>query len=146
MTRKLIVVAAAALLVPVMVGASEPEHAMRDSALEQWDANADGIVTRAEAEAAAVERTRRMFDALDGDGNGSLTRQEMDAAREKRHDAMREQAEQRFKAADIDGDGRLSKAEAKQGMPMLVRRFDELDADRDGALTSAELSAHKRRH
>lgn len=145
MTRKTIVIAAAALLAPAVVGASEPEHSMRGSALEQWDTNADGVVTRAEAEAAAVERTRKLFDSLDADKNGTLTRQEIDAAREKRHDAMREQAEERFKAADTDGDGRLSKAEAEQGMPMLAKRFDALDTDKDGALTSEELAARRGR-
>jgi len=145
MTRKLIVIAAAAAVVPALVGASEPEHSMRGGALQQWDTNADGVVTRAEAEAAAVERTRKLFDSLDADKNGTLTQQELDAAREKRHDAMREHAEERFKAADTDGDGRLSKTEVETGMPMLANRFDALDTDKDGALSSEELPARPRR-
>lgn len=145
MTRNLILIAAVAALVPAVAGASEAEHAMRGNALEQWDTNSDGVVTRAEAEAAAVERARKLFDTLDADKDGSLTKQELEAAREKRHAAMREHAEDRFKAADSDGDGRLSKAETEKGMPMLARRFDALDADKDGALTSEELAAHKRR-
>ena len=142
MPRNLIAVAAAAVLVPAFVGASANE--LRGNVLE-WDANSDGVVTRAEAESAAVEHTRKRFEALDADKDGSLTKQEIDAARERRHEAMREHAEERFKAADSDGDGRLSKAEAEKGMPMLARRFDELDGDKDGALTSEELTAGKRR-
>jgi Ca2+-binding EF-hand superfamily protein len=134
MTRQLILIAAAAVLVPAVSGASD-----------DWDTNSDGVVTRAEAEAAAVERTRKLFDTLDADKNGTLTKQELDAAREKRHAAMREHADERFKAADTDGDGRLSKAEAETGMPRLAARFDDLDADKDGALTPEELASHKRR-
>jgi Ca2+-binding EF-hand superfamily protein len=143
MTRKLISLVAAAALVPAVAGASDSEP--RGGAHEHWDTNSDGVVTRAEAEAAAVERTRKMFDALDADKDGNLTQQEIDAAREKRHAAMRERADERFKAADTDGDGRLSKAEAEKGMPMLGRRFDVLDADKDGALSAEELAAHQRR-
>jgi EF-hand domain pair/EF hand len=142
--RRNLIIAVAAALVPAALLASESEHYLQGSALEHWDTNADGIATRDEAEAAALERTRKLFDSLDADKNGSLTKAEVDAARNQRREAMREHAQDRFKAADSDGDGKLSKDEAGKGMPMVARRFDQLDADKDGALTAEELTAHKR--
>jgi hypothetical protein len=45
---------------------------------------------------------------------------------------------------DIDGDGRISKAEAA-GNAELMDLFDRADRDRDGRLTSAEIEAHEKR-
>ena len=47
---------------------------------------------------------------------------------------------ERLKAADTDGDGRISKAEAAT-LPMIAKHFDEIDANRDGQVTSEELRA-----
>lgn len=54
--------------------------------------------------------------------------------------------EERFKRADLDGNGAISRAEAEKAMPRLVRRFDRLDANSDGQVTRAEFeSARKAR-
>jgi len=54
--------------------------------------------------------------------------------------------EQRFKKADLDGNGTISRAEAEKAMPRLVRRFERLDANSDGQITRAEFeSARKSR-
>jgi hypothetical protein len=45
---------------------------------------------------------------------------------------------------DIDGDGRISKAEAA-GNAELMDLFDRADRDRDGRLTSAEIEVHEKR-
>lgn len=45
---------------------------------------------------------------------------------------------------DIDGDGRISKAEAA-GNAELMDLFDRADRDRDGRLTRAEIEAHEKR-
>ena len=45
---------------------------------------------------------------------------------------------QRLKAADTNGDGAISRAEA-QALPRLAERFDTIDANRDGQLTRDEL-------
>lgn len=52
---------------------------------------------------------------------------------------MRKMFEERFKKADRDGDGALSRVEAKDGMPMLERDFDRIDANSDGKITLEEL-------
>jgi len=45
---------------------------------------------------------------------------------------------------DIDGDGRVSKAEAAGNADMMMI-FDRADRDRDGRLTQAEVDAYEKR-
>ncbi len=52
--------------------------------------------------------------------------------------------EQRFKRADTDGDGRISRAEAERAMPRLGRHFDRIDADKDGYVTMEEITAFRK--
>lgn len=49
--------------------------------------------------------------------------------------------DKRFRAADKDGDGVLTREEARKGMPSLYRMFDQVDADKDGKVTREELEA-----
>ncbi|HJV50247.1 MAG TPA: hypothetical protein VJ652_02235 [Noviherbaspirillum sp.] len=47
-----------------------------------------------------------------------------------------------FQAADKDGDGALTRAEAEAGgMGRIVESFDRLDADKDGKVTRDEIRA-----
>lgn len=48
---------------------------------------------------------------------------------------------QRLKAADTNGDGMISRDEAK-ALPKLAAHFDEIDANGDGQITRDELKAH----
>ena len=54
---------------------------------------------------------------------------------------MHEMFEQRFKKADTNGDGKLSKAEAQAGMPRVAKNFDAIDTDKDGFITQTEIAA-----
>ena len=45
---------------------------------------------------------------------------------------------ERLKAADTNGDGMISRAEA-QALPRLAERFDAVDSNRDGQITRDEL-------
>jgi Ca2+-binding EF-hand superfamily protein len=47
----------------------------------------------------------------------------------------------RFKAADTNGDGKISREEAK-ALPRLAKHFDEIDADHDGQITPDEMRAY----
>lgn len=48
--------------------------------------------------------------------------------------------EERFRAADKDGDGALTKEEAKAaGLGRIVEHFDRIDANKDGKITIDEL-------
>ena len=59
-----------------------------------------------------------------------------------RHGAMLE----RLKQADVDGNGLISREEAK-ALPRLARHFDEIDANRDGQLSKEEMHAfHETMH
>ncbi len=49
--------------------------------------------------------------------------------------------EQRFKAADKDGDGKLTREEAEAGMPRVAKNFDKLDKDHKGYVTLDEIKA-----
>jgi Ca2+-binding EF-hand superfamily protein len=51
------------------------------------------------------------------------------------------QVEARFKAADTNKDGKLSKAEAKAKMPRIYSNFDRIDADKDGLVTLDQIKA-----
>ena len=53
-----------------------------------------------------------------------------------RHGAMIE----RIKAADTDGNGLISREEAK-ALPMIAKHFDEIDANHDNQLSPEELRA-----
>ena len=52
--------------------------------------------------------------------------------------------EERFKRADTDGNGALSRAEAEKGMRALARHFDQIDANKDGQITREEIEAARK--
>ena len=45
----------------------------------------------------------------------------------------------RFKAADKNGDGKLTLEEAKAGMPRIAAVFDKIDTDNKGYLTLPQI-------
>lgn len=101
------------------------------------DVNKDGIVTREEAK--AYPRLSADFDAADANKDGQLDAAEMNAHRERMRVEMRAKADERWKAADTDGDGALSRAEAEASMPHMAQRFETFDADRDGKVSRDEM-------
>lgn len=101
------------------------------------DADNDGIVTRQEAQ--AYPRLSADFDAADANKDGKLDAAEMNAHRERMRVEMRAGAEARWKAADTDGDGALSRAEAEASMPHMAQRFETFDADADGKVSRDEM-------
>lgn len=48
---------------------------------------------------------------------------------------------ERFRQADADGDGTLTKDEAVRVMPRIARNFEAIDADKDGRVACDELRA-----
>jgi hypothetical protein len=55
--------------------------------------------------------------------------------------AAKARVDQQFRAADRNGDGALSPAEARNGMPALGALFDRIDVNHDGRVTRGELEA-----
>ena len=47
---------------------------------------------------------------------------------------------ERLKAADVNGDGLISRAEAA-ALPRLAERFEQIDANRDGQMSRDEMRA-----
>lgn len=47
----------------------------------------------------------------------------------------------RFQAADVDKDGKLTRAEAYAAFPLMPQYFDEIDVNRDGSITMVEVDA-----
>jgi len=103
------------------------------------DANKDGLVTREEAK--DYPMLSAQFDAADTSKDGKLDAAEMDAHREAMHGQMRTHGEERWKAADTDGDAAISRDEAKVAMPRLAADFDKVDANGDGKVTRDEMRA-----
>jgi len=61
----------------------------------------------------------------------------------KEHQAR---ADERFRKADTDNNGALSRDEAEKGNPRLARHFDAIDANKDGQLSREELDAARKAH
>jgi Ca2+-binding EF-hand superfamily protein len=48
----------------------------------------------------------------------------------------------RLRAADTNGDGMISREEAK-ALPRLLKNFDQIDADKNGQITADEMRASR---
>ena len=147
MIRKSVLLAALVTLAPAALLAADPAAPAGAPRGEgQWfnrlDTNHDGVITKDEATAASDARTAKMFDKLDANHDGMVTQDEVRAAGEARREEMKAEAVARFKAADKNGDGLLSKEEAA-AMPMVARNFDALDTNKDGQVSPEELAASR---
>ena len=59
---------------------------------------------------------------------------------------MASQLQARFTAADKDHDGKLTRTEAKDGMPRVARFFERIDSDHTGSITMAQITALMAQH
>lgn len=98
------------------------------------DANGDGAVTRAELDAARANE----FARLDADRDGALTREEMRAG----HQGGRGHGPGEGRSPDANNDGAVTREEFLT-RPNAV--FDRLDANDDGVLSTAEMAEHRGR-
>lgn len=101
------------------------------------DANKDGFVTRDEAQ--SYPMLSAQFEAADANKDGKLDTAEMDAHRALMRSTGRAKAHERWQAADSDGDGAISHEEAQASMPGLAGRFEQLDVDGNGRIERAEM-------
>ncbi len=106
-------------------------HGKRAS-FETLDADGDGQLTRAEMQAHMKAR----FDAADSDGDGILTRDEIEARGRQK---AAERAGRMIGKLDADGDGAVSFEEMQAAKPRGARMFERADADGDGAISRAEF-------
>jgi Ca2+-binding EF-hand superfamily protein len=119
----------------------------------QLDKNGDGMIGRDEA--AGRKWLAKQFDRIDSDKDSRLSKEEMQAHREAMRNRHMAKLEERFKAADKDGDQALTRTEVEASkMPRLLKHFDRTDANKDGTLSMEELQAsrtamhraHRERH
>ena len=54
--------------------------------------------------------------------------------------------EEKFKAADVNHDGKLTLEEAKVGMPRVAKAFDRIDVEKKGYITLEQLQAFVAQH
>lgn len=141
--RNGILAVAAALVAVVPVMATSGDAPGSKDRGERWaalDADGDGALSLAEAQAGAP-RIAQDFARLDADADGKVTREEMHQHRAASRDERWARAEERYRAADANGDGSIDLAEAQNGMPRAAEHFGEIDADGNGLLTREELRA-----
>jgi hypothetical protein len=123
------------LVVLLQACASTPEPPSADRV--RVDANGDGIITREEAQ--AYPRLVEHFDAADANRDGRLEGAEIEAGRQSARREARTAIRERWMAADKDGDGAISQAEANESLPGLATRFSEFDANGDGKISRDEI-------
>ena len=126
--------------------AAKPAH---HGGFKAIDTNGDGQISRDEAKGHAW--LEKNFDQIDTNHDGQLSKDELAAWHKAHKGEMREKMAERFdakfKAADKDGDGALTKDEAQAGLPHLAKHFDQIDANHDGKVTEDEIRAYmKSRH
>lgn len=107
------------------------------------DADGDGVITREEAR--AYPRLATHFDAADVNRDGRLEGAEIEAGLDSARREARTAIRERWMAADKDGDGAISQAEANDSLPGLAQRFSEFDANGDGKITRDEIHDFGRR-
>ena len=113
--------------------------------LQKIDADGNGMISRAEAQASL--ELAAAFDIIDANHDGQITPDELRAwnrGRGSRSDARKGKGglDEQFARADSNADGVLSRDEAGKGMPRVARHFDAIDANHDGGISREELRGH----
>ena len=103
------------------------------------DADGNGTLSRDEMQR-ALSKLAPAFDSIDRDRDGSVSREELAAYLQTgRPRAPHHGFAEHFRRADTDSDGTLSRVECERNLPRLAVKFDQIDRDRDGRLTREEL-------
>lgn len=127
---------AAALLGGLALCGTALAHNEGGDRFKKMDHDGDGMVTRAEHEAAA----REMFDAIDRDGDGAVNVTDIQAhmGHKKSGEGADKGMADGMGKLDADGDGMVSTAEHAAAARAM---FDAMDADGDGSLSMEEARA-----
>lgn len=141
MNRSLI--AAAALAAAALAASAVPSLASE---------GVPGATVRPESGKGATERRARFEQwckenpeqCREAKAKAQQRREECKANPEKCRAEAQKQQEERFKRADANKDGRLTREEAQKGMPVVSRNFDQIDANKDGVVTMEEIEAARK--
>jgi Ca2+-binding EF-hand superfamily protein len=103
------------------------------------DTNGDGAISKSEFNAYYNKHNAKHFKELDTNKDGKISPEELQGGHKQEMAANdgTTHLDQRFKAADANHDGGLSKQEAND-MPMLNAYFDQVDTNKDGKVTRQE--------
>ncbi|WP_298359898.1 EF-hand domain-containing protein [uncultured Litoreibacter sp.] len=104
---------------------------------EALDSDGNGEVTKAEMEAAADAR----FANSDSNGDGFLTKEELTSAANGRAE---KRIERMFKRRDANDDGKLSTTELRPSDDRAAERFARADTDNSGGISKEEFEAAKK--
>ena len=128
--------ASAAVLAPVFSAHAEEKGARLEAAFKKADKDNDGTLTRDEAK--SMPRVAKNFDAIDTGKDGTVSLDEIHASMKQMGKEMHDRGMERFKAADKDNSGTLTRDEAKS-MQRVEKNFDAIDADKDGTVSEKEI-------
>lgn len=64
-----------------------------------------------------------------------------DPAKSEKREQRASHMQERLKAADKNGDGKISREEATASLPKLSKHFDQIDANKDGFISKDEMKA-----
>ena len=143
-TKLAIALAAAVVLSNPLLALSADDHGARmETRFKAADKDNDGSLTREEAK--GMPRVAKNFDAIDADKSGTVTLVEIQASMKKMAKETHKRGAERFKAADTDNDGNLTREEAKV-MPNVAKNFDAIDADKSGTVTGKEIHNYMKAH
>ncbi len=113
---------------------SQQENLFKDA-----DTNGDGAISKAEFKAYYAKQSAKRFKEMDTNKDGKLTPDEMQC--EPKHEMTQGNGathlDQRFNAADLNHDDGLDREEAK-AMPVVAAYFDKIDTNGDGKVTRQE--------
>ena len=115
--------------------------AAEDSRFARADTDGNGVLSRAEVDRGLPGIAPR-FDEIDRNRDGTLSPDELRtwSASRKPADGRNEGGfAEYFRRADANSDGALTRAEVDKALPRLGAKFDRIDANGDGRLTQDEL-------
>jgi len=113
--------------------------------LRAIDTDGDGLISLAEAQAGAPGLASH-FSEFDVNHDGMLSIDEVIANQPMGKVRFTRDIQPDFVAADTNGDGMLTRAEAEAKMPIVSDFFGDMDANADGYVTQDEIREHARKH
>jgi hypothetical protein len=109
--------------------------------LQALDTDGDQIISLAEAQQGAPWLASH-YNELDANKDGLLSIEEVLESQPMRGGRVVSNMQEDFAAADSNADGRLSRTEADEAMPIVSEFFNEMDTDVDGYVTTEEIHEH----